>query len=148
MKPPTTLRDLPVKEESVQRQIIDLFTALGFAVYQASRRGVKTKNGRVFGADGCSKELPDLYIRWPDWPPGMQLAIEVKKPKGWRWTTDEQEAAWRCGATAKVHSVDQAVMTVYAFWCGLFIGAPPHSLIQLFKSLPAGTFHGFYSEGL
>lgn len=141
---PTNLKTLPIKEEDIQAAIIQLFTALGFDVFQASRRGVKTAQGRVYGADGVDKRVPDLYIRWKTWPRGMQLALEVKRPKGWEWSNPQQKEAWISGATAKVHSVDQAIATVFEFWQRAGLGPVSGGLFACHLGIVAE--HGFYEE--
>ena len=64
----------PIKEEQVQRSVIDGLTALGYAVLQTTVRGVHK-------GYGSSKGVPDLLVTRNCWPEGLWLGIEIKGPK-------------------------------------------------------------------
>jgi hypothetical protein len=102
-----------VKEEDIQRAIIQLLELHGFTVHQTSRRGVKGRCPRchqlvkVFGGDGASKGLPDLMVRKASWPPIVWAGLEVKGPK--TRISPEQKALAETHQIAIVRSADEAL---------------------------------------
>jgi len=64
---------IPIKEEHIQRAIIDGLTALHYTVLQTTVRGVRM-------GYGSSKGVPDLLITHNSWQDGCWLGIEVKGP--------------------------------------------------------------------
>lgn len=111
----------PISEEQVQSTIIEGLTALGYLVLQTT---VRVKNAtcpachrsfRPFGGYGATKGVPDLLITRHNWPWGAMLALEIKKPIGWKWSGHDQKELWETERTMVATSWEQACFAVWAF---------------------------------
>jgi hypothetical protein len=115
---------ITIREEDVQRTIVDGFTAMGYIVLQTSRRvhltrcpkcqtafrprGFVSRGGEdVPVGDGASKGVPDLIVCHPHWPAGVWLGIEVKGSK--TPVSPEQAALQGAGRIFVVRSWEDAL---------------------------------------
>lgn len=106
-----------VKEEDVQRAIIEFLELNGFQVMQSSRRGVRGKCPRcqqqvkVFGGDGATKGLPDLFVRHSrSMNRAHWIGLEVKGPK--TPLSCEQKALAENGDIVVARSIEDAIREI------------------------------------
>ena len=101
---------IPIREEDVQRSIILWCRVHRLEVMQTSRRGVRcpTCCRTVYGGDGVTKGLPDLFVRIGSTT--MWLAVEVKGPK--TRLSAEQKALQASGAIVVVRSLDEFIALI------------------------------------
>lgn len=77
---------LPIREEDVQRTIMEGLRLLGCTVLQTSHRVKLSRcpkcaaSYRPSGAYGASQGVPDLLVSRKVWPVGAWLGLEVKGP--------------------------------------------------------------------
>ena len=88
-----------VREENVQRALIDALASLGYLVEQTTVRVKRVECPecharfvpvrKVRGPDGklrsvgygATKGVSDLLVRHPSWPPALYVQVEVKGPR-------------------------------------------------------------------
>lgn len=104
---------LPTEDET-QRVIVDGLRAYGFIVSITSRRRKKCWHCGAWpkGGDGVTKGVADLLVRRPDWPVGIWVALEVKRPGAVQFSSTEQRSATIDGSILLVQSLEQAVEAV------------------------------------
>jgi hypothetical protein len=106
-------------EDEVQKLIVGVLQRAGYRVQVTSRRVKKCwKCGtwpRSGGGDGVSRGLADLSCRHPSWPPGLWMALEVKRAGRIRWSSPEQRQAARDREILVVQSVEEALAAVRGF---------------------------------
>lgn len=95
-----------MSEQEIQDSISDLLSGLGFTVLHTNTHGVR-------GPTGVSRGVPDLLVYHKEFPSGVSIGLEVKKPKGWKWSSYEQWEAWENKRTKLVFSPHCAVMAVW-----------------------------------
>lgn len=96
----------PVKEEQVQRCILEGLTAYGYIVKQTTVRGVRK-------GYGASPGVPDLLVTHPKWPEGCWLGLEVKGPK--TALSQEQRVLEALHRIVVVRSWEDALSAVESF---------------------------------
>lgn len=96
------------EEQGIQDSIVKALSALGFVVSHTNTHGVR-------GKTGVSKGIPDLLVYHKAFPPGVSIGLEVKKPKGWKWSSYEQYLAWKERRTFVVFSVADALDCLMPF---------------------------------
>lgn len=97
-----------LSEDQIQAQIVQALEAAGCTVYHTNTHGVR-------GKTGVSKGVPDLLVRHKCFPVAVLVGLEVKRPKGWRWSSQEQKEAFSRGDTEVVHCVRDALLAVGSF---------------------------------
>lgn len=114
------VKTLKPTEDDVQRVVVEGLSALRYVVTVISRRRKRCSSCGAWsaGGDGVSKGAPDLLVRHPDWPRGMHVAMEVKKPGKVKWSSPEQQLAHEAGDTWLVQSLDDALRAIEAVALG------------------------------
>lgn len=95
-----------LSEEQIQEQIVQTLEAVGCTVYHTNTHGVR-------GKTGVSKGVPDLLVVSPWASRGCFIGIEVKKPKGWQWSSYEQWVAFNRGHTNLAFGPRSALSAIY-----------------------------------
>lgn len=112
---------LNLTEEQVQATTIDGFKKMGYAVLQTTHRVKlatcpRCKHKHPSRGDyGASKGVPDLLVSHPRWPAHCWLAIEMKRPGKWTYSSDEQKELCECGRVAVATSWDEALAVLRRF---------------------------------
>lgn len=108
-------------EDEVQTVIVDGLRAMGCIVLITTRRVKKCQGcGKInHVGDGVSKGVADLLVRRKDWPAGVYLSLEVKKPGKVKWSSMEQRLLCEVGDVLVVQSLEEAVEAVKAL-AGVF----------------------------
>lgn len=130
-------------EEEIQADIVTTLKMFQFEILSISRRGTRTRGGRVYGADGVSRGAPDLFCRHPSWPIGIWLPMEVKRVGG-KWSNDEQPRLYEAGAIPRVESVAQALCTIWKFCYDSKPFSPPNCMWSEVKKAMEKAEHGFF----
>lgn len=112
--------ELPLpSEEEIQRVIADGLFVLGWVVYVTSRKWKRCHKCGAYGAsgsgDGCSRGLADLIIRKSSWPDGICVALEVKRSRPVKWSSEEQRLAADRGDLIVVTTLEEAVAAVEGY---------------------------------
>lgn len=118
---------LPETEHQTQQRIKDALLLAGFGVWHTS--AFKQK-----GPSGVTKGIPDLLV-WHDLIPNTFLGIEVKKRGRIKWSSDEQESAFKCGRFALAQSEPEAVRTALLWLEDLAIGYARIRATEMTKAL-------------
>jgi hypothetical protein len=100
----------PIREEDVQRSIIQWCHLHRLEVMQTSRRGIKCPTCRktVYGGDGVTRGLPDLLVRVGS--TATWLAVEVKGPK--TRLSQDQKSLLASGSIHVVRSLDEFIALI------------------------------------
>ena len=96
-----------MKEEDVQKSVIELFTVTGWEVLQTSRRGVMCNrcHRRAYGGDGATMGLPDLFVTRKGRTSWMGIEIKGEKTP----VSPEQQRLVDLGYSCIVRSLDEAI---------------------------------------
>ena len=110
------LKTLKPTEDGTQRVIVDGLRLHGYLVQITTRRVKRCKRCGAWpksgAGDGVSRGVADLLVRWPGWPRGMWLALEVKRPGPVRYSSVEQRIADVAGDIIVVQSFEDALAAV------------------------------------
>lgn len=99
-----------VSEKDVEVECDKIAAALGLVKLSTP---VKLRGKRAGShSTGQSKGIPDRFYRKPRWPKWFWIGVELKKPVGWKWSSDEQEALHAAGHTALAHSAEDLIAIV------------------------------------
>lgn len=79
-------------EQEIQDAVVEVLRAVGCTVYTTNTHGVRR-------GTGVTKGVPDLLVGHKKFIVGTLIGMEVKKPKGWKWSSVEQFEAFRNGDT-------------------------------------------------
>ncbi len=88
-------------ESEIQESIVTALQLAGLTVYSTSTHRQK-------GPSGCDRGIPDLLV-CSSFFPHVYLGIEVKKPKGWTFSSPEQKQAYAEARFRLVHSPEEAL---------------------------------------
>lgn len=110
---------LQIKEEDIQRTVVEGLEALGFVVLVTSRR---RKQCLQCGAtdtrgDGVSEGVPDLIVTHYSWRDYAWMGIEMKGPE--TKLSAEQKILSGGKRIFVCRSWDEALIAVYNAWCAL-----------------------------
>lgn len=112
MGPGVQSNAVPVSEDQVQSEIVKALRMEGCIVLVTSHRraGVACPSCKQWfrpnGGTGCTKGIPDLLVRRPEWPSYLWLGLEVKGPK--TTVSPEQKQLAEGGHIYIVRSVSEA----------------------------------------
>lgn len=102
------------REDPTQKLIVAWLRAHGVIVYVSSRRAKRCPNCKTYShrGDGADKGLADLICRRPTWPRSVCVALEVKRPGKWEYSSDEQRIADVAGDIVVVQSPEEAMKAI------------------------------------
>jgi hypothetical protein len=90
------------------------FLETGKALKKFRCAGCGTQNYPA-GTNNNDAGTPDLLVFRDHWPAGMMLGLEVKAPKGWKWSSIEQKELADRQRIVVAHGVREALLVVQRF---------------------------------
>jgi hypothetical protein len=101
-----------ITEDHVEYEVLQILRAyrIEFLKTTVKIRSNNPKHHRT----GQSKGIPDILARRKDWPCGLWIGLELKRPVGWTWTCPEQKRVHELGGSFVVHSAEDAMAAVKA----------------------------------